>query len=98
MGQLRDLIWSRLTGQHPAADVALEHAKAGDQSGIDTVATLLGVEMLDEAFAGKVNAIASWLPSHTSCTTMIGQDILKMVVWVEERNPIADPWSIAEPK
>jgi hypothetical protein len=29
---------------------------------------------------------------------MIGQDILRMVVWVEERNPRPNPWSIAEPK
>lgn len=56
--QLRELIWSRLTGKHPAADVALEQAKAGEQEGIDTVAALLGVEMLDEAFAGQVKAIA----------------------------------------
>jgi hypothetical protein len=37
MGQLRELIWNRLTGKHPAEDVALEQAKAGDQSGIDLV-------------------------------------------------------------
>jgi hypothetical protein len=58
MGQLRELIWSRLMGKHPAADVALEQAKVGEQSGINTVATLLGVEMLDEAFAGQVQGIA----------------------------------------
>jgi hypothetical protein len=58
MGQLRELVWNRLTGKHPAADVALEKAKAGEQEGIDTVATLLGVEMLDTAFAGQVQAIA----------------------------------------
>jgi hypothetical protein len=57
MGQLRELVWNRLTGKHPAADVALEKAKAGEQEGIDTVATLLGVEMLDTAFAGQVQAI-----------------------------------------
>jgi hypothetical protein len=28
MEQLRELIWSRLTGKHPAADVAIEQAKA----------------------------------------------------------------------
>lgn len=28
MGQLRELIWSRLTGKHPAADVAIEQARA----------------------------------------------------------------------
>jgi hypothetical protein len=58
MEQLRELIWNRLTGKHPAADVALEQAKAGEQAGIDTIATLLGVEMLDEDFAGQVRAIA----------------------------------------
>jgi uncharacterized protein with von Willebrand factor type A (vWA) domain len=58
MEQLRELIWSRLTGKHPAADNAIEQAKAGEQAGIDTIATLLGVEMLDEAFAGQVQAIA----------------------------------------
>jgi hypothetical protein len=58
MGQLRELVWNRLTGKHSAADVALEKAKAGEQAGIDTVATLLGVEMLDQAFAGQVQAIA----------------------------------------
>jgi hypothetical protein len=57
MEQLRSLIWCRLTGRHPAADVALEQAKAGEQVGIDTVAALLGMEMLDEAFAGQVQAI-----------------------------------------
>jgi hypothetical protein len=58
MGQLRELIWNRLTGKHPAADVALEQAKAGEQAGVDTIAALLGVEMLDEDFAGQVRAIA----------------------------------------
>jgi hypothetical protein len=58
MEQLRELIWSRLTGKHPATDVALEQAKAGEQAGIDMIAALLGVEMLDEAFAGQVRAIA----------------------------------------
>lgn len=58
MTQLRELIWTRLTGKHPAAETALEKAKAGEQEGIDTIATLLGVEMLDQAFAGQVQAIA----------------------------------------
>ncbi len=57
MGQLRELIWSRLTG-HPAADVALEQARAGEQAGVDTITALLGVGMLDEGFAGQVRAIA----------------------------------------
>jgi hypothetical protein len=54
MGQLRELIWNRLTGKRSAAYVALEQAKAVEQAGINTVATLLGVEMLNEAFAGQV--------------------------------------------
>lgn len=58
MGQLRDLVWKRLTGKHAIAEEALAKAKAGEQEGIDTVATLLGVEMLDKVFAEQVNAIA----------------------------------------
>jgi hypothetical protein len=58
MGQLRELIWNRLRGKHPAAEQALERAIAGEQEGIDTVATLLGVEMLDRKFEGQVRAIA----------------------------------------
>lgn len=58
MGQLRELIWNRLTGKHPIAEEALVKAQAGEQEGIDKVTTLLGVELLDEAFAGQVQAIA----------------------------------------
>jgi hypothetical protein len=58
MGQMRELIWNRLTGKHPAADVALEQAKAGEQAGIETVAAFLSEEMQDEAFAEQVGAIA----------------------------------------
>jgi hypothetical protein len=58
MGQLRELIWNRLRGKHPAAEQALEQAIAGEQEGIDTVATLLGVEMLDREFEGQVRVIA----------------------------------------
>ena len=36
----------------------IEKAKAGEQDGIDTVATFLGVELLDKDFAGQVQAIA----------------------------------------
>lgn len=54
MGQLRDLLWNRLTGKHPAAEEALAKAEAGKQEGIDTVAALLGVELLDKAFAEQV--------------------------------------------
>jgi hypothetical protein len=58
MGQLRVLVWNRLTGKHAIAEEALAKASAGEQEGIDTVATLLGVEMLDKVFAEQVNAIA----------------------------------------
>jgi hypothetical protein len=58
IGQLRELIWNRLRGKHPAAEQALEQAITGEQEGIDTVATLLGVEMLDREFEGQVRAIA----------------------------------------
>ena len=58
MGQLRELVWKRLTGKHAIAEEALAKAQAGEQEGIDTVATLLGVELLDKDFAGQVNAIA----------------------------------------
>jgi hypothetical protein len=58
MGQLRELIWNRLRGKHPAAEQALGQAQVGEQAGIDTVATLLSVEMLDKEFAGQVQAIA----------------------------------------
>jgi hypothetical protein len=58
MGQLRELIWNRVMGKYPEADVALEKAMAGEQDGIDIVATLLGVEMLNREFAGQVKAIA----------------------------------------
>jgi hypothetical protein len=66
MGQLRELIWNRLAGKHPAADVAIlqrrgsanEKAKAGDSESINTIAKLLDVEMLDNDFAGQVLAIA----------------------------------------
>jgi hypothetical protein len=58
MGQLRELIWNRLAGKHQVAEEAIEKAKAGEQEGIDTVATLLGVELLDKEFAGQVQAIA----------------------------------------
>jgi hypothetical protein len=59
MEQLRELIWSRLTGKHPAADLAFEQAQSGKQEGIETIATLLGVEMLDQDFAEQVQVIAN---------------------------------------
>jgi hypothetical protein len=58
MGQLRKLVWNRVTGKHPTAATALEQAKAGDPESIDTVATLLSVEMLDREFAEQVREIA----------------------------------------
>jgi hypothetical protein len=63
MGQLRELIWNRLRGKHPAAAQALERAIVGEQEGIDTVATLLGVEMLGREFEGQVRAISQ----HQKC-------------------------------
>jgi hypothetical protein len=66
MEQLRELIWNKLTGKHPAAKTALEKAKAGEQEGIDTVATLLGVEMLDLTFASQVQAITHEINSGKS--------------------------------
>jgi hypothetical protein len=57
MEQLRELIWNRLRGKHPAAELALNQAQAGEQAGIDTVAILLGVEMLDKEYAGQIQAI-----------------------------------------
>jgi hypothetical protein len=59
MGRLRELIWDRLTGKHPAADEAIEKAKAGEQEGIDHVAVFLGSELLiDQEFAEQVQSIA----------------------------------------
>jgi hypothetical protein len=58
MGRLRELIWVQLAGKHPAADEAIEKAKAGEQEGIDNVAAFLGSELLiDKEFAGQVQAI-----------------------------------------
>lgn len=58
MGKLRELVWNRVTEKHPTAAIALKQAKAGDQEGIDTIAALLKVEMLDQAFAKQVREIA----------------------------------------
>jgi uncharacterized protein with von Willebrand factor type A (vWA) domain len=58
IGQLRELIWNQLRGKHPAAEQVLAQAQAGEPEGIETVATLLGVEMLDKEFAGEMQAIA----------------------------------------
>jgi hypothetical protein len=58
MRQLRELVWNRLTRKHSIAEEALAKASAGEQEGIDTVATLLGVEMLDKEFAGQVQTVA----------------------------------------
>jgi uncharacterized protein with von Willebrand factor type A (vWA) domain len=78
MGQLRELIWNRLAGKHQVAAAAIEKAKAGEQEGIDTVATLLGVELLDKEFAGQVQAIAheinaGKLLDHSSMTQNIAE-------------------------
>jgi hypothetical protein len=59
IGRLRELIWGRLAGKHPAADEVIEKAKAGEQEGIDNIAAFLGSELLiDKEFAGQVQAIA----------------------------------------
>lgn len=58
MGKLRQKIWERLRGKHTLAEGVLEKAEAGDKTAIETVGTLLGVEMLDPAFAAEVQAIA----------------------------------------
>ncbi|MCM1983777.1 hypothetical protein [Lyngbya confervoides] len=58
MDELRQKIWERLTGKHELAPDALQKAETGDKDAIDTVGTLLGVEMLDPAFAAEVRAIA----------------------------------------
>jgi hypothetical protein len=58
MGDLRKLLWARLRGKHVVAEDALQKAGAGDKAAIDTVGTLLGVEMLDPTFAAEVQAIA----------------------------------------
>jgi hypothetical protein len=58
MDELRKLIWDRLRGKHAVAEDALAKAQTGDQTAIETVGTLLGVEMLDPGFASEVQAIA----------------------------------------
>jgi hypothetical protein len=58
MGDLRQLLWARLRGKHVVAEEALQKAYAGDKAAIETVGTLLGVEMLDPTFASEVQAIA----------------------------------------
>jgi uncharacterized protein with von Willebrand factor type A (vWA) domain len=78
MGQLRELIWNRLREKHPAADQALEQAQAGEQQGINTVATLLGVEMLDQEFAGQVQAIVASIQKEAlagTSSTQINQTV-----------------------
>ncbi|UJB73368.1 hypothetical protein HRE53_32975 (plasmid) [Acaryochloris sp. 'Moss Beach'] len=58
MGKLRQTIWNRLRGKHDAAEDALTQAESGNEQAIETVATLLGVEMLDKEFAAQVQAMA----------------------------------------
>lgn len=58
MGELRRKIWERLRGKHTLAEEALKQAENGDKAAIDTIGTLLGVEMLDPTFATEVRAIA----------------------------------------
>lgn len=66
MRTLRQKIWDRLRGKHDAAEHALTQAETGDQKAIETVATLLGVEMLDEEFAGKLRQLAQEINLHIS--------------------------------
>lgn len=58
MDELRKKIWDRLRGKHKIAEETLNKANTGDKQAIDTVATLLGVEMLDPKFATEIQAIA----------------------------------------
>ncbi len=66
MGKLRQKIWDRLRGKYGAAEQALTQAETGDQKAIEIVATLLGVEMLDETFAGELRQIAQEINIHIS--------------------------------
>lgn len=55
------------------AEEALQKAETGDKAAIETVGTLLGVEMLDPTFAAEVQAIAQEinagkLVDHSSMT------------------------------
>jgi len=73
MDDLRKLLWVRLRGKHALAEEALQKAEAGDKSAIETVGTLLGVEMLDPTFAVEVQVIAQEinagkLVDHSSMT------------------------------
>lgn len=58
MSELRQKIWDRIRGKHEQAEQALTQAETGNEQAIETVATLLGVEMLDKEFASQVQAIA----------------------------------------
>lgn len=51
MDELRKKIWAQLRGKHKIAEETLNKANTGDKQAIDTVATLLGVEMLDSKLA-----------------------------------------------
>lgn len=58
MDDLRKLIWTRLKGNHALAQEALTKAEKGDQVALNTVRTLLDVEMLDHSFAAEVQTLA----------------------------------------
>jgi hypothetical protein len=77
MGDLRKLLWARLRGKHAVAEDALQKAEAGDKAAIETVGTLLGVEMLDPTFAAEVQAIAQEI--HTG--RLIDQSNMTMNVY-----------------
>jgi hypothetical protein len=85
IGQLRELIWTRLTGKHPAAVEALGQAKAGDKEGIDIVTKLLDVEMLDKSFAEQVQGIAREINAgkilESSPSTMTQHNYCNAIGW-----------------
>lgn len=58
MSELRQKISDRLRGKHEMAEESLQKATAGNEQAINTVATLLGVEMLNPEFAAEIQAIA----------------------------------------
>lgn len=58
MDDLRKLIWTRLKGKHALAQEALAKAEKGDEVALNTVRTLLDVEMLDHSFAAEIRNLA----------------------------------------
>lgn len=81
MGELRQKIWNRLRGKHALAEEALRKAETGDEVSIETVGTLLGVEMLDPTFAAEVRAIAQ----EINAGRLIDQSNMTMNVYDQAR-------------